>query len=110
MERSPSSETTSFSSSQEILRISNKPNVDYLLHKSQPLVPILSQFNPISVTTTFFLKIILILPHHLGLRLQSGVFPSSHPTKTLDAPLLSPTSTTCPAQIISSFDNVNDIW
>ena len=43
---------------------------------------------------------ILILSIHLCLGHSSGLFPSGFSTKTLYMPLLSPTSTTCPASLI----------
>jgi len=50
--------------------------------------------------SSHFLKIQFNIVPHLLLDLTSGLFPSSVPTKTLYAPLLSPTRATCPAQLI----------
>jgi hypothetical protein len=47
MKQSPSSEANRFSASQETLHILRNPKVHYLIHKSQPLVSILSQTNPV---------------------------------------------------------------
>jgi hypothetical protein len=67
------------------------PKVHYRIHKSPPLIPILSQIS---------LRSIPILSTHLRLGLPSGLFPSDFPTNILYAFLVSPLRATWPAHLI----------
>jgi hypothetical protein len=57
MEQSPSWEADSYSASQEIPRLSLNPNVYCRFRKIPPLVPILSQINPVHTIPPPFRKI-----------------------------------------------------
>jgi hypothetical protein len=80
MERSPSWKANSHSASQDIPLLLWNPKVHYRIHKRHPLVPILSQFNPGHILTTY-LRSILILSSYLQLNSPIGLFPSVCPIK-----------------------------
>jgi len=71
------------------------PKVHYCVHSILPLVPILSQMNPIHTLPKYSFKIHfnIILPPTPDL--PSGFFPSPFPTKILHAFLLCPMYATC---------------
>jgi hypothetical protein len=64
MEPSPSWGTANCAATQELPSISWNPKVQYRIHKSPPLVPILSHINPIH-TIPSYLRSILILSTHV---------------------------------------------
>jgi hypothetical protein len=77
--------------------ILRNPKVHYRVHKSTPLIPILSQIDPVH---TIPILSTLILSAHLRLCLLSGHFPSGFPTNILYAFLFYLTRATCPAHHI----------
>jgi hypothetical protein len=83
---------------QELPSILWNPKVHYHVHKSPPLVPILSHINPIH-TIPSYLRSILVLFTHLLLGLPSGLVPSGFLTYILYAFLLSHIRATFPSHL-----------
>jgi hypothetical protein len=92
-------EAASCAATQQIPSILWNPKVHYRVHKSRPLVHILSQIDP-DHTIPSYLRSILILSIHLCLALPSGLFPPGFPTNILYAFLFSPIRASCPAHLI----------
>jgi hypothetical protein len=86
-ELSPFWEAANCAATQELPSILWNPKVHHRLHKSPPMVPILSQINPVHTTPShpISLRSILILATHLRLGLPSGLLPSGCPTDILYA-------------------------
>ena len=83
-------EASSSSTSQQIQRILCNPKFHIHFHNSQPLVPIMSQFNPLHILSTGVLRSTLVLSPHLRRGLPNKLFPSSFSIKTLHEPPASP--------------------
>jgi hypothetical protein len=67
----------------EFPAILRKPKVHHRVRKSPPLVPILSQFDPVHTIPSYLSKIHLILSTHLRLGLPSGLFHSGSSSATV---------------------------
>jgi hypothetical protein len=98
-ELSPSWAAANCAATQELSSILRNPKVHHRVHKSPPLVSILSQIDPVH-TIPSYLKSILILPTHIRLGLPSGLFLSGFPTNIPYAFLVSPIRATCLANLI----------
>jgi hypothetical protein len=99
MEQSFSWEAYSHSASQEISHISWIQNIRYHVHKTSPLVPILSQTNPVHIFPPCFYKI------HFNTNLPSmstspkWFYPSYFLTKLLYVFIICPMHAKCPAHL-----------
>jgi hypothetical protein len=99
-ELSPSWEATNCAAPQELPSILWNPKVQYSVHKSPPLVSILSHIHPIHSIPSYLSKIHFNIVHPPTSGLPSGLFPSGLPINILYAFLFSPTRATCPAHLI----------
>ena len=55
------------------------------IHKDSPVIPILSQMNPIPRIDTYFFKVHPNIASHLRLGLPKGLFPAGVPVNILEA-------------------------
>jgi hypothetical protein len=89
-ELSPSWEAANCTATEELPSNLWNPTVHLLVHKSSPLVPILSQIDPVHITPPYFSKIHFNIIHHLRFGLPSDLFPYGFPTNTPYAILIAP--------------------
>jgi hypothetical protein len=90
IQQGPSWEADRFWASKEINRNLWNSNVHYRVYKSPQPDPNLSQINPVQAPGPTTWRSTLILSSHRGQGLRSGLISSRSPTKTTNAPLLSP--------------------
>jgi hypothetical protein len=83
MDLSPTWKAASHADTQEVPSILWNPKVSYRVHKSPPLIYILSQINPVHTIASYLHKIHfnIVYPLHLGL--FSGLYSSDFPTNIL---------------------------
>jgi hypothetical protein len=79
------------------------------IKQNPPLVPILSQTNPVHTNQSYILRSILTLSSYLRLRLPIVLFPSGFLTKIFYAILFSPMNVTCPAHVTLLLDFIISI-
>jgi hypothetical protein len=89
MELSPSQEAASCAATQEFPDILWNLKIYYNVHKSPPMVRIMSQINQVNTTPSYLSKIHFNIIH-LYLGLPSGLFPSGFSIKILYPFLFSP--------------------
>jgi hypothetical protein len=100
MEQSPSIELNSSWADGEITRLAWVLEVYYRVHKTPPLIPTMSQMNPIHIFPHYIPKIHLTVSYHPRLDLLNILFPSVFPTKILYVFFISPMRATCHAYLI----------
>jgi hypothetical protein len=89
MELDPCWKAASYAAAQELPNILRNPMLHCCVHKTHPLVSILTQINAVHNIPCYLLRSILILFTHARLGLPSGPFPSDLPTNILHAFLFS---------------------
>jgi hypothetical protein len=99
MELSPW-KAASCTATQEFPNILWNMKVHYHVHKSPPLVSILSQINPVHTTSFYHSEIHFNVIHAPMPILHSSLFPSGFPAKSLYAFLLYSIHATCPAHLM----------
>jgi hypothetical protein len=82
MELNITSEVASCSATQEFTNILWYPMIHYRVHSSPPLIPILSQINPVHTTPSYISKICFNISSNLRLGLPNGLILSGFPPKS----------------------------
>jgi hypothetical protein len=101
MELSPSWEAANCAATQELSSILwNPKKVHHRVHKSPPLVRILSMIDLVHTTPSYLSKVHFNIITHLRLVLPCGLFHSGFPTDILYAFLFAIIRATCPVYLI----------
>jgi len=85
--------------SQEILRLLCNTKVHYRVHKSLPVVPIMSQLNPIVIQPIYY-RATLILTFHIPQCFRRGIYPAGFPNEKCVCISHFAIHTSCPAHLI----------
>ena len=109
MQQSASWEAICSSATQELVCIVRNPKVHYRIHNSPQPIPLPGQINPVHARPFISWRSNLVTHSHPYLGLPSDLFPSGFPTKSLYAPLPSPTRATVPANL-TLLHLLNNIW
>jgi hypothetical protein len=103
-------EVTRCAATQELPCILWNPKVHYRIHKSYPLVPIMSHTNPVHIIPSY-VSSSLILFIHLRLGLPSGIFLSGLPINNVYGFLFSLIRATCPVHlVVLDWSTLNYTW
>jgi hypothetical protein len=78
MEMSPPPEAANCAATQELQNILFNPKIHYSVHKSPPLIPILSNVNPVHSNPSISLRSVLILSTRLRIDLLIDFLPSAY--------------------------------
>jgi hypothetical protein len=97
---SPSWEAANCATTQEFPNILRNPKDHYRVHRSPPLVPILSQIHPVHTIPSYLSKILLTWPTYLLHDLPSGSFVLAFPPISYMLISFVPVNSTCSTHLI----------